>query len=129
MTAEVSGTRKTRRPRKRLDFSKDATEKITKATADYVVAIQQAAVAAAVLKQSDQVSESDVDHAVSAIGYSRSNKKIRHLAELGGLLIGASLGLIGGLAVDSGFTVRNIFISFAPLVLGGVMYAYAWGRE
>jgi hypothetical protein len=110
------------------DFSPAGLVKYDNATRNYVVALQQTSRGIARLKNSDLISAYHVQLAVDLLS---SGKKtwVSRISDVGTLLIGAGLGYFGGMVFDSSYTFKNLLISFVPLLLGCVAYAYAWGRR
>jgi len=110
------------------DFSPAGLAEYEDAARNYIVALEQASRGLARLKNSDLISAYHVQLAVDLLS-SGKKRWVSRISDVGTLLIGAGLGYLGSMVFGSSYTFKNALISFAPLLLGCVAYAYAWGRQ
>jgi hypothetical protein len=111
-----------------IGFSVAGAAEYTKASQNYLIALELASRAVAKYKKSDSVSEFHVQIAVDALGGDQGNR-IRRISEVGSLLIGAGLGYLAMVIYGSSYTFKNALILFTPLLIGFTLYSYSWGRR
>lgn len=110
------------------DFSADGLEAYEKALQDYIIALEQTSRAKARLKNSSAIDSYHVQLAVDFLN--NGNKSwVAHVSDVGVLLIGAGLAYLGNIIFGSSHTTTDLVFTFVPLLLGGMAYAYAWGRR
>lgn len=106
-------------------FSDSARDAFWQAADQYVIDLTEVARLLMRRQGSDLVSENHIRTAVSTLASRSGGWKVKLLGALGGVLLGAGLGIVGSvLATDKPvWTTLSVSLSIATCTLGGAMLA------